>query len=45
MNIVVTGNPVRQEVITASYESSRKALNLDHRPVILSFGEVSGLSQ
>ncbi len=38
VNIVVTGNPVRQEVITASYESSRKALNLDHRPVILSFG-------
>lgn len=35
---VVTGNPVRGEILTADRELSRKALGLDERPVILSFG-------
>lgn len=35
---VLTGNPVRQEVIRAQREQSRRALNLDDRPLILSFG-------
>lgn len=35
---VVTGNPVRSEIITADKEASRKELNLDERPVVLSFG-------
>lgn len=35
---VVTGNPVRGEILTADKEQSRKALGLDGRPVILSFG-------
>ena len=37
-NFVVTGNPVRGEIITADKEASRKALGLDGRPVVLSFG-------
>ncbi len=37
-NCVVTGNPVRQAVMQAEREPSRKALGLDSRPVILSFG-------
>ena len=35
---VVTGNPVREEVIRADKQKSRRALGLDERPVILSFG-------
>ncbi len=37
-NCIVTGNPVRQEVIQADREEARRALGLDERPVILSFG-------
>lgn len=37
-NCVLTGNPVRGEVIRAGREASRKALGLDSRPMILSFG-------
>lgn len=37
-NCILTGNPVRQEIIRAQREASRKALGLDSRPVILSFG-------
>ncbi len=37
-NFVVTGNPVRTEIITANREESRKKLGLDERPVVLSFG-------
>lgn len=35
---VLTGNPVRQAVIRAKRVESRRALGLDGRPVILSFG-------
>lgn len=35
---VVTGNPVRGEVLAAEREASRKALGLDGRPLVLSFG-------
>ncbi len=35
---VLTGNPVRQEVIRARKEEARKKLGLDGRPMILSFG-------
>lgn len=35
---VVTGNPVRQEIIRAQRDEARKKLGLDSRPVILSFG-------
>lgn len=35
---VLTGNPVRQEVIRADRERARKKLGLDSRPLILSFG-------
>lgn len=38
LNFVVTGNPVRQEVLSADKESARKELGLDNRPVVLSFG-------
>lgn len=37
-NCIVTGNPVRQAVMQAEKTASRKALGLDDRPVILSFG-------
>lgn len=35
---VVTGNPVRQEIIRAQRGEARKKLGLDERPLILSFG-------
>lgn len=38
LRFVITGNPVRREIITADKEKSRQALGLDERPVILSFG-------
>ncbi|WP_099203741.1 undecaprenyldiphospho-muramoylpentapeptide beta-N-acetylglucosaminyltransferase [Scatolibacter rhodanostii] len=38
VNCEVTGNPVRAEVLDAEREASRRKLNLDDRPVILSFG-------
>lgn len=34
----VTGNPVRQEILRADCRRARRALGLDERPVILSFG-------
>ena len=37
-SIVVTGNPVRSEIITADREKARKKLNVDSRPLVLSFG-------
>ncbi len=37
-DIVVTGNPVRGDILTADKEQSRQTLKLDERPVILSFG-------
>lgn len=38
VHTVITGNPVRGEVLAADKEESRKALGLDGRPVVLSFG-------
>jgi UDP-N-acetylglucosamine--N-acetylmuramyl-(pentapeptide) pyrophosphoryl-undecaprenol N-acetylglucosamine transferase len=35
---VLTGNPVRQEVVRASRAAARAKLGLDSRPLILSFG-------
>ncbi len=37
-NIIITGNPIRKEIITASKKEAREKLKLDDRPVILSFG-------
>ncbi len=37
-NYVITGNPVRTEIITADKAESRQKLGLDERPVVLSFG-------
>ncbi|MCD8025571.1 MAG: undecaprenyldiphospho-muramoylpentapeptide beta-N-acetylglucosaminyltransferase [Clostridiales bacterium] len=37
-DFAITGNPVRGEILTADKEQSRKALGLDARPVVLSFG-------
>ena len=36
--IVVTGNPVRGEILTADKKTSRAKLGPDQRPVVLSFG-------
>ncbi|MGN0476355.1 MAG: undecaprenyldiphospho-muramoylpentapeptide beta-N-acetylglucosaminyltransferase [Ruminococcus sp.] len=38
LDFVVTGNPVRQEILSADREQARRELNLDERPVVLSFG-------
>ncbi|MDR1467000.1 MAG: undecaprenyldiphospho-muramoylpentapeptide beta-N-acetylglucosaminyltransferase [Oscillospiraceae bacterium] len=38
INIRVTGNPIREEIILSRKEQSKKMLKLDERPVILSFG-------
>lgn len=37
-NVVVTGNPVRKEIMSIGYKEARTKLKLDDRPVILSFG-------
>lgn len=37
-DFVVTGNPVRGDILTADQEESRAELELDERPMILSFG-------
>ena len=44
VNCTVTGNPVRSEVLAAEREESRKALGLDERPMVLSFGGSLGAS-
>ncbi len=36
--IVVTGNPVRGEIISADRDKARKKLGVDDRPLVLSFG-------
>lgn len=36
--IVLTGNPIRKEIILMNKKQAREKLNLDERPVILSFG-------
>lgn len=37
-DFVVTGNPVRGDILTADKDESRAELKLDERPMILSFG-------
>lgn len=37
-NCVVTGNPVRREIIEADKDAARKELGVDERPLVLSFG-------
>ncbi|HPU58956.1 MAG TPA: glycosyltransferase, partial [Candidatus Avimonas sp.] len=36
--VIVTGNPLRAEFLNVDRESARRALGLDGRPVVLSFG-------
>lgn len=38
VDCVVTGNPVRGDILTSDKAKSRQELRLDNRPVILSFG-------
>jgi undecaprenyldiphospho-muramoylpentapeptide beta-N-acetylglucosaminyltransferase len=38
VNCVMTGNPVRGEILAAEKEASRKKLELDEKPMVLSFG-------
>ncbi|MBQ7964731.1 MAG: undecaprenyldiphospho-muramoylpentapeptide beta-N-acetylglucosaminyltransferase [Ruminococcus sp.] len=38
VDFVVTGNPIREEILRVSKEDARKELGLDSRPVVLSFG-------
>lgn len=38
VNCVITGNPVRGEILEANRQTAREALGLDERPLVLSFG-------
>lgn len=38
VDFVVTGNPIREEILKVDKTKAREALGLDERPVILSFG-------
>ena len=38
VNIVMTGNPVRPEILEVDRAAARQRLGLDERPVVLSFG-------
>lgn len=38
VDCVITGNPVRGEILTADKKQARAELGLDERPVVLSFG-------
>lgn len=35
---IITGNPIREELLNITREEARRKLNLDDRPLILSFG-------
>lgn len=35
---VLTGNPIRKDILSADYESARISLGLDERPFVLAFG-------
>ncbi len=37
-NVKLTGNPIRSDILKISKEEARRRLNLDERPLILSFG-------
>jgi UDP-N-acetylglucosamine--N-acetylmuramyl-(pentapeptide) pyrophosphoryl-undecaprenol N-acetylglucosamine transferase len=37
-NIVITGNPIREEMLKLESQSARRVLGMDARPLILSFG-------
>lgn len=38
VDFVVTGNPIREQILRVDKEEARKELGLDERPVVLSFG-------
>lgn len=38
VDFVVTGNPIREEILKTDKTKARQELNLDERPVVLSFG-------
>ncbi len=38
VDFVVTGNPIREQILRVNKEDARKELGLDERPVVLSFG-------
>lgn len=45
VNVVVTGNPVRPEILEVQRTEARKALGVDERPLILSFGGSLGAAK
>lgn len=42
---VLTGNPIRDDIISADYESARATLGLDERPFVLAFGGSLGAAR
>ncbi len=44
-NIVLTGNPVRQELFDLTYEQARAKLGLDEKPLLVSFGGSLGATR
>ena len=44
-NIVLTGNPVRQELFDLTYEQARAKLGIDEKPLLVSFGGSLGATR
>jgi UDP-N-acetylglucosamine--N-acetylmuramyl-(pentapeptide) pyrophosphoryl-undecaprenol N-acetylglucosamine transferase len=45
VNTVVTGNPVREELLAMNKDEARKSLGIDERPLVLSFGGSLGAAK
>lgn len=44
-NIVLTGNPIRQELFDLTYEQARAKLGVDEKPLLVSFGGSLGATR
>ena len=44
-NIVLTGNPIRQELFELSYERAREKLGIDQKPLLVAFGGSLGATR
>lgn len=44
-DVVVTGNPIRQDFVTLDKQTARQELGLDDRPLVLSFGGSLGAAR
>ncbi len=44
-NVVLTGNPIRQELFDLTYEKARERLKLDEKPFVVAFGGSLGATR